>query len=48
MAGYLTIVLAQWGRHLVEVAFSSTVDVPDASERAERAARAAVALIANG
>ncbi len=48
VAGFVTVILVQLGADLVEVSFSSTVDVPTALRRVERIAQSALTMIANG
>ena len=48
VAGFVTVLLVQLGADLIEVSFSSTVDVPTALRRIERLAQSALTLIANG
>lgn len=48
VAGFVTVLLVQLGADLVELSFSSTIDVPTALRRIERIAQSALTLIANG
>ncbi len=48
VAGFVTVILVQLGADLVEVSFSSTVEVPTALRRVERVAQSALTMIANG
>lgn len=48
VAGFVTVILVQLGADLVEVSFSSTVDVTTALRRVERIAQSALTTIANG
>lgn len=48
VAGFVTVILVQVGADLIEVSFSSTVEVPTALRRVERVAQSVLTAIANG